>query len=90
MSIRKIIVCTCDESSCSLGCPAKEREEVERMARKQFPLRSKDVAHILDMCPDDVIELARSKKLKATRQGGFWRFNITDVEAYRRRNSNQA
>ena len=60
------------------------------MAPEQFTLGTKDVAHILDMSPDDVIELARSKKLKATKQGEFWRFNLADVERYKRRNKKQS
>ena len=46
-------------------------------------LRSKDVAHILDMSPDDVIELARRGKLKASKQGRFWRFSTVDVVTYK-------
>ena len=47
-------------------------------------LRSKDVAHILDMSPDDVIELARKGKLKATKQGRYWLFRPSDAMAYRK------
>ena len=56
------------------------------MAAKKPLLRSKDVAHILDCCPDDVNDLARSGKLKATKQGRGWRFNTADIEAYKRQN----
>jgi excisionase family DNA binding protein len=52
-------------------------------------LRSKDVAHILDCSPDEVVDLARGKKLKATKQGRLWRFRRTDVMAYKRQNSKQ-
>jgi len=48
-------------------------------------LRSKDVAHILDCSPDDVIELARRGKLKGTKTGRFWRFRLEDVLAYKKR-----
>ena len=37
------------------------------------------------MSPDDVIELARKGKLKATKTGRFWRFRLEDVTAYKRR-----
>ncbi len=47
-------------------------------------LGSKDVAHILDMSPDDVIELARKGKLKATKQGRYWLFRPSDAMAYRK------
>ncbi len=48
-------------------------------------LRSKDVAHLLDVSPDDVIELARQKKLRATKQGRYWKFRFTDVTAYKKK-----
>lgn len=46
-------------------------------------LRSKDVAHILDLSPDDVIELARNDKMKAHKIGRFWRFKLKDVMEYK-------
>ena len=48
-------------------------------------LRSTDVAHILDCSPDDVVALARKGKLKASRQGRFWRFKQADVVAFKKR-----
>jgi excisionase family DNA binding protein len=59
------------------------------MAENPPLLRSKDVAHILDCSPDDVIELARSGKLKGTKSGRFWRFREPDVMAYKKENSEQ-
>jgi len=53
--------------------------------RDKNSLRSKDVAHILDMSPDDVIELARKGKLDAHKSGRFWRFKLKDVTAYQKR-----
>lgn len=54
--------------------------------KKQEPLlKSKDAAHILDCSPDDVIDLARKGKLRAVKQGRFWRFRHADVLAYKRR-----
>jgi len=55
------------------------------MKAKERVLKSKDVAHILDCSPDDVILLARKGKLKGTKQGHFWRFREADVVAYKRR-----
>jgi len=60
------------------------------MAKGGQFLRSKDVAHILDCSPDDVIELARRGKLKASKEGRFWRYSPRDVEAYKIRNNRQA
>lgn len=48
-------------------------------------LNSKKVAHILDCSPDDVLDLARKGKIKATKQGRFWRFLEKDVAAYARK-----
>ena len=54
--------------------------------KKKHPLlRSKDVAHILDIPPDDVNELARRNKIKATKAGRLWRFRLADVMAYKKR-----
>ncbi len=54
------------------------------MAKREELLRSKDVAHVLDCSPDDVIELARSGKLKASKMGRFWRYRYTDVITYKK------
>jgi len=56
------------------------------MPPQTLHLRAKDVAHILDLSPDDVIDLARRGKLKARKQGRFWRFRQVDVMAYKKRN----
>ena len=48
-------------------------------------LRTKDVAWILDWSPDDVNVLARKGKVKAFKQGRFWRFREADVVAYKKR-----
>ncbi len=55
------------------------------MLKKGYVLRSRDVAHILDCSPDEVIELAQSKKLKATKEGRFWKYRPADVLAYKKR-----
>jgi len=47
--------------------------------------KSKDVAHILDCSPDDVIDLARKGKLRAVKQGRFWRFRESDAVSYKKR-----
>jgi len=48
-------------------------------------LDSRDVAHILDMSPDDVITLAKQKKIKAKKEGRLWRYHPQSVLAYQRR-----
>jgi excisionase family DNA binding protein len=55
------------------------------MAINSYLLRSRDVAHLLDIAPDEVSELALRKELKAEKVGRLWRYKIEDVMAYRRR-----
>ena len=57
-----------------------------------YVLRTKDVAHILDCSPDEVIDLASRRKIKAEKQGRFWRFRTRDIMAYvgRQRRANPA
>jgi excisionase family DNA binding protein len=50
-----------------------------------YVLRSKDVAHLLDLSPDTVSELAQRKELKAKKVGRLWKYRLEDVVAYRRR-----
>jgi hypothetical protein len=59
--------------------------EREMEAKKAHLLRSKDVAHLLDCSPDDVIDLARKEKLKGVKQGRYWGFRFQDVESYRKK-----
>jgi hypothetical protein len=55
------------------------------MSKNGYVLRSRDVAHILDCSPDEVIELAQNRKLKATKEGRFWKYRPEDVVAYKKR-----
>lgn len=54
-------------------------------AKKDNLLRSKDVAHILDLPPDDVIYLARKGKLRGVKEGKYWKFRLRDVTYYQKR-----
>jgi len=54
------------------------------MSRNGYILRSRDVAHLLDRGPDEVIELAQKGKLKAIKEGRFWRYRPSDVVRYKR------
>lgn len=49
------------------------------------PPRSKDVAHLLDINSNKVIELARCKKLRGIWQSRYWRFSLADVMAYKKK-----
>jgi hypothetical protein len=48
-------------------------------------LKSNDVAHILDCSPDEVVLLARDKKLKSIKKGKYWMFSFQDVASYRKK-----
>ncbi len=54
-------------------------------AKKEALLKSKDVAHILDLPPDDVIYLARKGKLRGVKEGKYWKFRLRDVKYYQKR-----
>ena len=54
-------------------------------AKKENLLRSKDVAHILDLPPDDVIYLARKGKLRGVKEGKYWKFRLRDIKFYQKR-----
>lgn len=47
--------------------------------------RTKDVAHILDCSPDDVIEFCKRGELQAFKQGRFWRITPSAVKKYQRK-----
>ena len=54
------------------------------MASKGYYLRSRDVAHILDITPDEVSQLAQKGQLKGTKEGRFWRFRFREVMTYKK------
>ena len=53
------------------------------MAKGQF-LELKDVAHILDCSPVDVVALVTKGKLKAIKKGQYWVFRLSDVASFKR------
>jgi hypothetical protein len=59
--------------------------EGKMVAKKDNLLRSKDVAHILNLPPDDVIYLARKGKLRGIKEGKYWKFRLRDVKFYQQR-----
>jgi len=56
-------------------------------AKKEALLKSKDVAHILDLPPDDVIYLARKGKLRGVKEGKYWKFRLRDVKYYQKKSN---
>ena len=59
------------------------------MEKYKLFLRSKDVAHILDISPDDVYEPVRKGALQAIKIGGIWLFRHEDVMAYKGEQENK-
>ena len=53
--------------------------------KKETLLKSKDVAHILDLPPDDVIYLTRKGKLRGIKEGKYWKFRLRDVKYYQKK-----
>ena len=58
-------------------------------ARKEALLKSKDVAHILDLPPDDVIYLARKGKLRGVKEGKYWKFRLRDVKYFQKKRTRE-
>ena len=48
-------------------------------------LRPRDVAHILDCCPDDLYPLIYTGEIKAEKVGRLWKFRMNDVMDYKAR-----
>ena len=48
-------------------------------------LRPRDVAHILDCCPDDLYPLIYAGEIKAEKVGRLWKFHLEDVMDYKNR-----
>ena len=48
-------------------------------------LTTRGVAIILDCTPDEVITLARTGKIRATKHGKYWKFCRKDMTAYKKR-----
>jgi len=55
-----------------------------RVSQKREFLRTRDVAYILDMSPNDVLDLIHKRRLEATKKGKYWRFRLHDVMGYQR------
>jgi len=55
------------------------------MPKAKRILKSKDVAHLLDLSPDNVNGLARNAKLKGSKEGKYWVFRFEDVQKYQKK-----
>ena len=60
-----------------------------KMADEQL-LRPRDVAHILDCCPDDLYPLIYTGEIKAEKVGRLWKFRLEDVMDYKDRANGKA
>ena len=58
------------------------RSTGDKPKKTTYVMSSRDVAHVLDMSPDDVILLARKGALKSKKIGRRWKFQMKDVDAY--------
>jgi excisionase family DNA binding protein len=53
-------------------------------------LRPRDVAHILECCPDDLYPLIYTGEIKAEKVGRLWKFRLEDVMNYKDRLNGKA
>ncbi len=53
------------------------------MGKDEKLLTTRDAAILLDCMPDEVIVLARTGKIRATKEGKFWKFLRKDISAYK-------
>ena len=53
-------------------------------------LRPRDVAHILDCCPDDLYPLIYTGEIKAEKVGRLWKFRLEDVMDYKNRENGKS
>jgi hypothetical protein len=59
------------------------------MAEKEAFLVTQSVARLLDISPDDVIELAQKGRLKGLKLSHPWIFRLSDVEDYKRKQTSK-
>lgn len=45
-------------------------------------LKTREVAQVLDLCPDNVSDMARKGILHGYKKGNQWRFRRKDIEAW--------
>jgi len=49
------------------------------MTKKEVYIKSRDVAYVLDISPDDVVEMARHNILPAEKVGRYWQYPLSAV-----------
>jgi hypothetical protein len=65
----------------------KKEMGVEKNNRPNRLLDVEQAAYILDCYPDGVMDLVHSGRLKAIKQGKFFKFRLSDVEACKKEQS---
>jgi excisionase family DNA binding protein len=55
-----------------------------QLAGRPKVLRTREVAQVLDLCPDNVSDMARKGILHGYKKGNQWRFRRKDIEAWMR------
>ena len=63
---------------------APSNEAKPPMNKDEELLTSKDVAEVLGCIADEVIALARTGKIRAIKQGKYWKFRPKDVIAFKK------
>lgn len=56
-----------------------------KVGRPPTMLKSKEVAIMYDLSPDDVILAARQGKLRGEKRGKYWLFKLSDVKVWGRK-----
>jgi excisionase family DNA binding protein len=54
------------------------------LATRPKVLKTRDLAQVLDLCPDSVSDMARRGIIHGYKKGNQWRFRRKDVEAWLR------
>jgi excisionase family DNA binding protein len=60
------------------------RDPLPALAGRPKVLKTRDLAQVLDLCPDNVSDMARKGIIHGYKKGNQWRFRRKDVEAWMR------
>lgn len=63
---------------------AIEPRLLPELASKPKVLKTRDLAQVLDICPDNVSDMARKGIIHGYKKGHQWRFRRKDIEAWMR------
>ena len=60
------------------------------MSKEKKQLNSREASIVLDMCPEDVVTLARKGRLDGWKHGKCWKFRRKDLLEYKERREQAA